>query len=56
MLETVNLQEVKDKLYEKMKVCGWGQYLRTFMTSSDMEIILERLYLTQEIIKDLLLQ
>lgn len=43
MLETVNLQEVKDKLYEKMKACGWGQYLRTFMTSSDMEIILERL-------------
>jgi uracil-DNA glycosylase len=43
MLETVNLQEVKDKLYEKMKASGWGQYLRTFMTSSDMEKILERL-------------
>lgn len=43
MLETVNLQEVKDKLYQKLKNVGWGDPLKTFMLSSDMDKILETL-------------
>jgi uracil-DNA glycosylase len=43
MLETVNLQEVKEKLYTRLKDAGWGDPLKTFVLSSDMDIILERL-------------
>ena len=43
MLENVNLQQVKDKLYNKLKDAGWGDYLKTFVLSSDMDKILERL-------------
>jgi len=43
MLETVNLQEVKDKLYQKLKNVRWGDPLKTFMLSSDMDKILETL-------------
>jgi uracil-DNA glycosylase len=43
MLETVNLQEVKEKLYVKLKESGWSEYLKTFVLSSDMDKILETL-------------
>jgi uracil-DNA glycosylase len=43
MLETVNLQEVKEKLYTRLKDAGWGDPLKTFVLSSDMDTILERL-------------
>jgi len=41
MLETVNLQEIKEKLYIKLKDSGWSEYLKTFVLSSEMDRILE---------------
>lgn len=43
MLENVNLQQVKEKLYDRLKEAGWGNYLKTFVLSSDMDKILQRL-------------
>ena len=43
MLENVNLQEVKEKLYVKLKDAGWSEYLKTFVLSSEMDKILETL-------------
>ena len=43
MLENVNLQQVKEKLYTKLKESGWGDSLKTFVLSDDMDKILERL-------------
>jgi uracil-DNA glycosylase len=43
MLENVNLQQVKEKLYSRLKDNGWGDSLKTFVLSSDMDKILERL-------------
>lgn len=42
MAEKVNVQEIKDKLYEKLKGTGWEK-LRTFMLSGDMDEILIKL-------------
>lgn len=41
--ETVNLEEIKIKLYEKLKASGWGDKLRTFILSSDFDKILQTL-------------
>lgn len=43
MLDSVNLQDVRDKLIDKLSDCGWGNKLRTFIKSSEMETILETL-------------
>lgn len=40
VLNEVNLSEVKDKLYEKLKPSGWGDKLRTFIVSDDFDKIL----------------
>ena len=42
MAEKVNVQEIKDKLYEKLKGTGWEK-LRTFILSGDMDEILIKL-------------
>ena len=39
-MEEVNLQEVKDKLYEKLKENGWGLQLINFIMASDFDDIL----------------
>jgi uracil-DNA glycosylase len=39
-MEEVNLQEVKDKLYEKLKENGWGPQLVNFIMTSDFDDIL----------------
>jgi len=39
-MEEVNLQEVKDKLYEKLKANGWGPQLVNFIMTSDFDDIL----------------
>jgi uracil-DNA glycosylase len=43
MLQSVNLQEVKEKLYIKLKESGWSEYIKTFVLSSEMDTILESL-------------
>jgi len=43
MLDSVNLQDVREKLIAKLSDCGWGNKLRTFIKSSEMETILETL-------------
>jgi uracil-DNA glycosylase len=43
MLQNVNLQEVKEKLYLKLKESGWSEYIKTFVLSSEMDTILETL-------------
>ena len=40
-LNQVNLEEVKVKLYEKLKPSGWGDKLKTFILSSDFDQILQ---------------
>lgn len=40
---SVNIEEIKDKLYEKLKPSGWGDKLKTFIQSSDFEKILQKL-------------
>ena len=39
-MEEVNLQEVKDKLFEKLKENGWGSQLINFIMTSDFDDIL----------------
>lgn len=39
----VDLEEVKSKLYEKLKPSGWGDKLKTFILSSDFDKILTAL-------------
>lgn len=43
MLDTVNIQEVQDKLYERLKESGWADKLKTFLVSQDMSKILATL-------------
>lgn len=40
---SVNIQEIKQKLYDKLKPSGWGDKLKTFIHSSDFEKILLKL-------------
>jgi uracil-DNA glycosylase len=37
----INLEEVKVKLYERLRPSGWGDKLKTFILSSDFDKILE---------------
>jgi uracil-DNA glycosylase len=44
MTETINLEEIKLKLIEKLQPSGWATKLRGFIQSSDFEKILNELY------------
>jgi uracil-DNA glycosylase len=43
-MTTVNLEEIKIKLYDKLKNSGWAYRLKTFILSSDFDEILQELY------------
>ena len=43
VLDTVNIEEVKIKLYERLKPSGWGDKLKSFILSSDFDKILNHL-------------
>lgn len=43
MLETVNLPEIRQKLYERLKPSGWANKLKTFLLSDDFDKILKQL-------------
>ena len=40
---SVNIEEIKQKLYDKLKPSGWGDKLKTFIHSSDFDKIIEKL-------------
>jgi len=40
LLNTINLEDIKIKLYEKLKPSGWGYKLKTFIMSEDFDKIL----------------
>lgn len=42
-MSTVNIKEIQQKLYEKLKASGWGDPLKVFILSSDFEKILNTL-------------
>jgi uracil-DNA glycosylase len=44
MTETINLDEIKCKLIERLKPSGWADKLKGFIQSSDFDKILEALY------------
>lgn len=48
MIEQINLEEIKEKLIEKLKPSGWGTKLRSFLQSSDFDKILYKLYTDRE--------
>ena len=43
LLNTVNIDEVKMKLYENLKPSGWGDKLKSFLLSSDFDKIMAQL-------------
>lgn len=43
LLTTINLEETKQKLYERLRSSGWGDKLKTFIISQDFDKILHRL-------------
>lgn len=43
VLDTVNIEEVKMKLYENLKPSGWGDKLKSFILSSDFDKIMNHL-------------
>jgi uracil-DNA glycosylase len=43
MLETVNIHEVREKLYKSLAGTGWDNALKTFLIGDEMIVILERL-------------
>jgi uracil-DNA glycosylase len=43
LLTTVDLEETKRKLYERLKPSGWGDKLKTFIMSQDFDKILDKL-------------
>jgi uracil-DNA glycosylase len=43
LLQTVNIQEVQEKLYQKLEGTNWNLKLRTFLNSQDMTSILDTL-------------
>lgn len=43
IVNTINLEEIKGKLYEKLKPSGWGDKLKTFIMSDDFDKILRKL-------------
>lgn len=47
-LPNVNLEEVRGKLYERLKESGWGDKLKTFFLSNDFKHILDTLHKERE--------
>lgn len=45
LLTTVDLGEIKHKLYERLRPSGWGDKLKTFIISQDFDKILKQLML-----------
>lgn len=43
VLDTINIQEIQTKLYEKLKPSGWGDKLKSFLVSNDFQKILNSL-------------
>lgn len=48
MTQIVDLEEIKQKLIDKLKPSGWATKLKGFVQSSDMDKILKTLYDTRE--------
>lgn len=48
MTEQINLEEIKDKIIEKLIPSGWANKLRGILKSSDFDKILETLYKLRE--------
>jgi len=44
MIEQPNLEEIKEKLIEKLKPTGWAHKLKGFIQSSDFDKIIKKLY------------
>lgn len=42
-VQNINIEEIRLKLYEKLKESGWGDKLKTFILSNDFEKILNSL-------------
>jgi uracil-DNA glycosylase len=42
-MNEINLQEIKEKLYEKVKASGWGPMFVNLIMSSDFDVILKTL-------------
>lgn len=42
-LNTIDLEDIKNKLYERLKLSGWGDKLKTFILSSDFDKVLTTL-------------
>jgi uracil-DNA glycosylase len=40
---SVNIEEIKEKLYTKLKPSGWGDKLKTFILSEDFDKVLKKL-------------
>lgn len=43
ILDNVNLESLKEKLYENLKESGWADKLKTFIRSNDFDIVLTKL-------------
>jgi uracil-DNA glycosylase len=41
MISSVNLQDVKQKLYKKLEISGWDDKLRSFLLGTEMDKILD---------------
>src|SRR3972149_6188064 len=44
MADVVNITDVQQKLYERLKLSGWANILKGFLLSEDFRTILEYLY------------
>ena len=42
-MQTIDIEDIKNKLYIKLKESGWGNRFKTFMLSEDFEKILNTL-------------
>lgn len=41
MISSVNLQDVKEKLYKKLEISGWDEKLKSFLLGTDMDKVLD---------------
>ena len=44
MKEKLNIEDIKQKMFDKLELSGWGQKLKPFMFSSDFDKVLMQLY------------
>ena len=44
MKENLNIEEIKQKLFDKLEPSGWGQKLKPFIFSGDFDNILMHLH------------